>query len=131
MNAKDFTNELISTYQKNTGRELSYEDLGLYICEILESKSDFYSNSIKKNTAARIIHEFMKHALNLKDLDWGKAACFHDIYDCKVCANSLAQCYVRGIIIAQNDMLIGGDDILENPENVICRFCLFLESHQE
>ncbi len=123
MNANEFTKELITRYQKNNGRELSYEDLGSFLCEIIESNGGLYSVPLNKKTAARIIHEFQKNVLKLPDLDWGDATAFLDIYDCKVCANALAQCYLRGYISPVNEKIIGGDEIITDPESIISRFC--------
>ena len=121
MNSREFTQTLISLYQEKSGQELSYEALGPFLCEIIESNSDIYSMPLRKNTMTRIIHEFYKNVLRIEDLDWQDAGKFPDIYDCKVCANPLAQCYVRGLISPRktpdNVWILGADDIVLDAEN--------------
>lgn len=119
MNSKDFTNKLIDLYQTKYNQELSYEALGPFLCEIIESSTDLYKMPLRRNTMARILHEFYKNVLKEKDLEWGDAGKFPDIYDCKICANPLAQCYVRGLIKprkADNGLILGADDIVTEGE---------------
>ena len=119
MNCKDFTNKLIDLYQNKNNRELSYEALGPFLCEIIESGGEVYKMPLRRNTMARVLHEFYKNVLKEKDLDWGDAGTFPDIYDCKVCANPLAQCYVRGLIKPRKSgkaFILGADDIVSEDE---------------
>ena len=119
MNCKDFTNKLIDLYQNKNNQELSYEALGPFLCEIIESNGDVYKMPLRRNTMARVLHEFYKNVLKEKDLDWGDAGTFPDIYDCKVCANPLAQCYVRGLIKPRKSgkaFILGADDIVSEDE---------------
>ena len=119
MNCKDYTNKLIDLYQNKNNQELSYEALGPFLCEIIESSGDVYKMPLRRNTMARILHEFYRNVLKEKDLDWGDAGTFPDIYDCKVCANPLAQCYVRGLIKPRKDngvFVLGADDIVKEDE---------------
>lgn len=120
MNSQEFAQKLISLYQKENDRELTYEALGPYLCEIIESDAGAYKMPLRKNTMARILHEFYKNILQMEDLDWQDAGKFPDIYDCKVCANSLAQCYVRGLITprkhSENSWILGADDLVSDIE---------------
>ena len=119
MNCKDFTNKLIDLYQNKNNQELSYEALGPFLYEIIESSRDVYKMPLRRNTMARVLHEFYKNVLKEKDLDWGDAGTFPDIYDCKVCANPLAQCYVRGLIKPKKSgkaFILGADDIVSEDE---------------
>jgi len=119
MNCKDFTNKLIDLYQNKNNQELSYEALGPFLCEIIECSGDVYKMPLRRNTMARVLHEFYKNVLKEKDLDWGDAGTFPDIYDCKVCANPLAQCYVRGLIKPKKSgkvFILGADDIVSEDE---------------
>ncbi|SFP90105.1 hypothetical protein SAMN04487928_11156 [Butyrivibrio proteoclasticus] len=119
MNCKDFTNKLIDLYQNKNNQELSYEALGPFLCEIIDSSADIYKMPLRRNTMARVLHEFYKNVLKVKDLDWRDAGKFPDIYDCKLCANPLAQCYVRGLIKPRkegNVLILGANDIVTNEE---------------
>lgn len=117
MNSKDFTYELISKYEKLTGQTLSTDDIGFYLTEIIDEKGNaLFELQLTKRQAARICYEFMKNALKLKDEDWNDAGKLKDIYSCKVCANPIAQCYVRGIILPLREDLFGSDDIIGTDE---------------
>ena len=117
MNSKEFAYKVISKYEKLTGRALSVDDIGLYLTEIIDGKGNsLFELQLSKRQAARISYEFMKNALKLKDEDWKDAGKLKDIYDCKVCANPIAQCYVRGVISPISDDLFGSDEIIGSDE---------------
>ena len=62
----------------------------------------FCDNSLNRQTAARIIHEFMKIELGMPDLqDISAANELADLYTCHTCVNHIAQVYLRGIMEAQ------------------------------
>lgn len=55
--------------------------------------------SLDKRTAARITHQFMKIELHIPDEpDISKAEVLKDLYTCRVCANHVAQIFVKGIM---------------------------------
>lgn len=57
---------------------------------------------LDKRTAARIVHQFMKIELGIKDLkDITAALYLKDIYTCHVCTNHIAQVYTRGLMPAE------------------------------
>ena len=57
---------------------------------------------LNRQTAARIIHQFLQIECNIPDLqDITPATCLKDLYTCRVCANHIAQVYTRGIMNAQ------------------------------
>lgn len=117
MNSKEFTYKLISKYEKLTGQSLSTNDIGLYLTEIIDGRGNaLFELQLTKRQAARISYEFMKNALKLKDEDWKDAGKLKDIYDCKVCANPIAQCYVRGVILPLSDDFFGSDEIIGSDE---------------
>ena len=117
MNSKEFTYKLISKYEKLTGQSLSTNDIGLYLTEIIDGRGNaLFELQLTKRQAARISYEFMKNALKLKDEDWKDAGKLKDIYDCKVCANPIAQCYVRGVISPLSYDLFGSDEIIGSDE---------------
>jgi len=58
--------------------------------------------ALNRQTAARIVHLFLRIECNLKDEeDISSAIKIKDLYNCRVCANHIAQVYVRGIMNAQ------------------------------
>ena len=66
-------------------------------------------NPLDRRNAARIIHMYMRAVLGIKDLeDITPAYELRDLFDCRVCANHIAQVYVRGIIdsVSLGDMKI-------------------------
>lgn len=56
-------------------------------------------NILDKRTAARIVHQFMKIELKIPDDEKiAKAEELKDLYACRVCANHIAQVYVKKIM---------------------------------
>lgn len=54
---------------------------------------------IDRRSAARILHNFMRIVLGIKDEpDISKAYVLKDLFDCRVCANHIAQVYLRGVM---------------------------------
>ncbi|MBR6308196.1 MAG: hypothetical protein IKR39_06260 [Lachnospiraceae bacterium] len=66
--------------------------------------------------AAVILHRAMQRLTHEEDEDWGIAKGFRDIYDCRVCANAIAQVAVKGIIPPKTDTLFGATDVLPEKE---------------
>ena len=57
---------------------------------------------LNRQSAARIIHNFLRIECGIADIqDTSSANCLKDLYTCRVCANHIAQVYVRGIMEAQ------------------------------
>ena len=62
----------------------------------------FCNNTLNRQTAARIIHQFMRIELGVPDLeDISGAKVLADLYTCHTCVNHIAQVFLRGIIDAQ------------------------------
>ena len=62
----------------------------------------FCNESLNRQTAARIVHEFMRIELGVPDLpDISDANVLADLYTCHACVNHIAQVYLRGIIKSQ------------------------------
>lgn len=62
----------------------------------------FCDNNLNRQTAARILHQFMKIEMGLPDLqDISAANVLADLYTCHTCVNHIAQVYLRGIMEAQ------------------------------
>ena len=68
------------------------------------SAEDAYDPSakLKRQTAARILHEYARIVKGLEDLkDISEAARLRDLYDCRLCVNHIAQVYLRGLMEAK------------------------------
>ena len=62
----------------------------------------FCDNSLNRQTAARIVHQFMKIELGVPDLpDITPANVLADLYTCHTCVNHIAQVYLRGVMDAE------------------------------
>ena len=71
--------------------------------DLLEAKG-----AVKRQTAARILHEFLWRELGEKDLtDISSAAVLKDLYDCHACVNHIAQVYSKGLMPAVCEGLFG------------------------
>lgn len=66
----------------------------------LEFEDQLYrDDEITRKNIARIIHMYLLKQKRIPDLqDISKAVELRDIYDCRVCANHVAQIYLRGIM---------------------------------
>lgn len=66
----------------------------------LEDEDERFSEHfLNRRTAARILHQYLKIELGIPDLaDVSSAEMLKDLYTCRVCANHIAQIYVRGIM---------------------------------
>ena len=54
---------------------------------------------LTRSDAARYAHLYMRENLGLPDIpDISEAEILKDLYDCRVCANHIAQAYLRGIM---------------------------------
>ena len=69
----------------------------------------FKEEEINRKTVARILHMYLLKACGVPDLqDISKAGGLRDLYDCRVCANHVAQIYLRGIMGAKELSASGG-----------------------
>ncbi len=78
---------------------------------------EMMTQPLNKKTAARIIHIFMQDVLNVPDVDWQGAANLRDIYECRVCANAIAQVYEKSIIPPRDNDVFGVNDAI--PDGMI------------
>lgn len=99
----------------------------------LEAEDElFREKPITRKNAARICHMYLFKVMNVRDLDIKGAEDLKDLYDCRACANHIAQVYLRGIMDAKNIMRGGeflwfdlnGEDDEETNRNVISRMLL-------
>lgn len=75
----------------------------------LEQEDELFRHEeISRKCMARIIHMYLLKEKGIADLpDISKAQVLHDLYDCRVCANHVAQVYLRGIMDA-GDLAVNG-----------------------
>ena len=67
---------------------------------------------LNRQAAARIIHQFIKLECGIPDLaDIAPALRLRDLYNCRACAEHIAQVYTRGIIKEESDF----SDSSNNP----------------
>lgn len=98
MTTSDFINLLWNQFFEQKKDLLHYGRTRFWLEEIDESQPD---TILDKRAAARISHLFMKIELGIKDLENIEAAKeLKDLYNCRVCANHIAQVYVRKIMEA-------------------------------
>lgn len=62
----------------------------------------FKDKTINRKNVARICHMYLLKVMRVADLDISSAEKLKDLYDCRVCANHIAQVYMRGIMDAKN-----------------------------
>lgn len=76
----------------------------------LEFEDKLYrDDEITRKNTARIIHLYLLKEKGISDLkDISKAAELRDLYDCRVCANHVAQVYLRDIMSAKELSVNGG-----------------------
>ena len=60
-----------------------------------------------RRDAARILHIFLLQLLKLPDEDWREYAKLKDIYDCRICANAIAQVCVRSLMLPKSRQEFG------------------------
>ena len=75
----------------------------------------FKDRPIKRRDAARILHMYLLKVMKTEDLDINGAKELHDLYDCRICANHIAQVYLRGIMDAK-DIKRGGGFLIFDPD---------------
>ena len=70
----------------------------------LEYEDKLYKDDeISRKNIARIIHMYLLKEKGITDIqDISKAGELKDLYDCRVCANHIAQVYLRGIMGAKD-----------------------------
>ncbi len=75
-----------------------------------------YDLPLPRKDAARLLHVFLYRVCGEADLDWGEAADLADVYDCRICANAIAQVCVRGILRPDRKGIFEGERFLSEAE---------------
>ena len=111
MKTAEFIDNIIEQSPASAG------DTAAFFKHMMADNSDaMLEQSVTKKKAAMIIYAFIKDVLGLKDIDWGASKSLRDIYDCRICANAIAQVIERGILTPQSENLFGGDVIMKDED---------------
>lgn len=105
----DFVSRLFAIKHK----EIAQDELlryGHFRGWLEDSDERFPQAPLNRQTAARIIHQFMKIECGLSDLsDITPALVLKDLYTCRICTNHIAQVYTRKIMKGEPDLSYGSD----------------------
>ena len=117
MTEKAFFDYLIDEFVEKTGQDLPADNIGYYLEYFLDNyPPEKLELKLCRKICARIIHEFMINVLNIPDVDWKRAGELKDIYDCRVCANAIAQVYERGIMAEAGEKVFGLNEIVSDED---------------
>lgn len=117
MTEKEFFDYLIERYVEESGQDLPLDGLGYYLEYFLDNyPPEKLELKLTRKICARLIHEFMFNVLKVPDVEWKKAGNLRDIYDCRVCANAIAQVYERGIMDESSEKVFGLNELVSNDE---------------
>lgn len=105
MRTDDFIRELC----KATGEDYSDVYIRGRRAGWLEEADQLYPDAaIYRKNVARILHQYLLKVKNIPDIgDISEAYKLKDLFDCRICANHVAQVYLRGLMSAKNLMKEG------------------------
>ncbi len=116
MNIEAFIDYIISEYEM-AHSDKNDIDIDHFWKEVMSYFSeDMLGSPVNKKSAARILYAFSKIVLKLPNLDWIRAKKLRDIYECRVCAEAIAQMYERGIIDGVGPCIFGINDTMKAEE---------------
>ena len=117
MTEKEFFDYLIERYVEKSGQDLPLDGLGYYLEYFLDNyPPEKLELKLTRKICARLLHEFMFNVLKVPDVEWKKAGNLRDIYDCRVCANAIAQVYERGIMDESSEKVFGLNELVSHGE---------------
>lgn len=106
MTREQFIKRLLEVFGEDTGDVFSK---GLENGWLEFEDKLYRDDEINRKNIARIIHLYLLKEKAISDLkDISKAAELRDLYDCRVCANHVAQVYLRDIMSAKELSVNGG-----------------------
>lgn len=106
MTREQFIKRLLEVFGEDTGDVFSK---GLENGWLEFEDKLYRDDEITRKNIARIIHLYLLKEKGISDLkDISKAAELRDLYDCRVCANHVAQVYLRDIMSAKELSVNGG-----------------------
>ncbi|MBP5654817.1 MAG: hypothetical protein J6X33_04830 [Clostridiales bacterium] len=102
------TEGFISLFCKETGEDpVNIFERGRQAGWLEVQDEVFRQDPITRKNVARILHMYLLKVKNIQDLDIKDAEVLRDLYDCRVCANHIAQMYLHGVMDAK-DLMEGG-----------------------
>ena len=117
MTEKEFFDLLINTYAEETGEDFPSTGIGHYLEYFLTGyPPEKLELKLTRKITARLIHEFMLNIFGIADEEWKESGKLKDIYDCRVCANAIAQVYDRGIMPAYKENVFGLNELVSEAE---------------
>ena len=106
MTREKFIKRLLEVFGEDTGEVFSN---GLENGWLEFEDKLYRDDAIIRKNIARIIHMYLLKVKGISDLqDISKAGELRDLYDCRVCANHIAQVYLRDIMSAKELSVNGG-----------------------
>ena len=106
MTREKFIKSLLEVFGEDTGDVFSK---GLENGWLELEDKLYHEDEINRKNIARIIHMYLLKVKGISDLqDISKAGELRDLYDCRVCANHIAQVYLRDIMSAKELSVNGG-----------------------
>ena len=96
-----FINMLVSAFSEDSAAKESENDKLSYYSWTEEQDILNQDKQLDRKNAARLLHMYMKYELGIKDVtDITPAYELRDLFDCRVCANHIAQVYLQGVMDA-------------------------------
>lgn len=135
INMNDFVLMLVAPI-KNKITNNDYLSYGYHMGWLEEQDITKSSCHIKRKTAARILHQFLRFELHEQDdIHISHASKLQDLYDCRICAGHIIQVYVKGLMDGylnkDNRLIFGMNDSISIEEakeivtriwNPMCRY---------
>lgn len=117
MTEKEFFDLMIKEYAVKTGEKVPSSGIGHYLEYFMNGyPPEKLELKLTRKIAARLLHEFMLNILGFFDEEWKEAGKLKDIYDCRVCANAIAQVYDRGIMPQAREQVFGLNETVTAAE---------------
>lgn len=92
-------NMLVSAFSEDSAAKESENDKLSYYSWTEEQDVLNQDKQLDRKNAARLLHMYMKCELGIKDVtDITPAYELRDLFDCRVCANHIAQVYLQGVM---------------------------------
>ena len=126
-----FVERILTEYETENGHRMKASERAAAREFILaDVPKDAVPGAPTRKLAALILYRSLQRLTDEPDDDWGLARNFKDIYDCRVCANAVAQVSVKGILAPLAEDCFGMTQILSDSEAERAVFRLFDSSER-
>ncbi len=116
MSIEAFIDYIVSEYEASC-LDKNRDDLDHFWKEAVALFSEAMLNGpVIKKSAARVLYLFSRDVMHLRSLEWEGAKKLRDIYECRVCAEAIAQMYERGVMANAGEDIFGVNDIMQDEE---------------